>query len=233
MIAMRWGILCLLVPTLGGPVFADALLSVSATAGAQSCSQTAASSASCSVSSSMSVAAGQFYSPVSAGGSIEFGSTDLATLSLGPPAVGPLDYSLEGDWSMGQGIGLSGQAGVTLTASLDLPSDSGNWTFYGTSYDATDDQGGGIGPIEIFTTDGNGWILGGSPSSFTVSHTPGTPFSVFIDVSDVVQAADSSNNLDFQLRMVDPISTPEPATWMLVGGVLLLGFTARIIRSTI
>lgn len=233
MIAMRWGIFCLLVATLGGPVFADALLSVSASAGAQSCSQTAASSASCSVSSSVYVAAGQFYSPVSAGGSIAFESTGLAALSIGPQAVGPLDYSLEGDWAMGQGIGLSGEAGVTLTASLDLPSDSGNWTFYGTTYDATDDQGGGIGPIEISTTDGNGWIMGGSPSSFTVAHTPGTPFSVLIDVSDVVQAADSSNNLDFQLRMVDPISTPEPATWMLVGGVLLLGFAAGIIRAAV
>lgn len=227
MITMRLGILCVLVPALGGCVFADALLSISATAGAQSCSQAAASSASCTVSSSVYVPAGQFYSPVSAGGSVSFSPTDLAALSVGPQTMGPLDYSLQGEWTMGQGIGISGQAQVTLTATIDLPSNSGNWTFYGTAYDATDDQGGGVGPLEIVTTDGSGWISDGPLSSFTVAHSPGNPFSVLISVSDSVQAADSSNDFDFQVRMVDPVSTPEPATWLLLLCAAPLGFLFR------
>ena len=225
MIAMR--LLCLLVAITGGTVWGDALVSISATAGAQGCSRAGASSASCSVSSSVYVPAGQFYSPVSAGGNIFFAPTDLTAISLGPQAAGPLDYTLQGNWSMGQGIGLSGQAGVTLTASIDLPADSGDWAFYGDSYDATDDQGGGVGAIEIVTTDGSGWIEG-APSWFTISHTPGTPFSVSIDVSDFVQSADSSDDFDFQVRMVDPVATPEPATWPLVGiALLLFGFLFR------
>ena len=233
MIAMRLGILCLLVPVLGGPVFADALLSVSAIAGAQSCSNASSSSASCNVNSSVYVPAGQFYSPVSAGGSLSFAPTDLAAPSLGPQTIGPLDYSLQGNWSMGQGIGLSGQAQVTLSATINLPSDSGNWTFYGTAYDVTDDQGGGVGSIQIVTTDGSGWISDDPLASFTIAHTPGTPFSVLIDVSDSVQASDSTNDFDLQLRMVDPIATPEPATWLLVLCALPVIFLFRKRRKTV
>jgi hypothetical protein len=228
-IAMRLGILCLLVPALSGLAFADALLSISATAGTQSCSQASAASASCSVSSSVYLPAGQFYSPVSAGGSISFGPTSFQG-ALGPQTPGPLDYSLQGNWAMGQGIGLSGQAAVSLTASINLLSDSGNWTFYGTSYDATDDQGGELGPIQIVTTDGSGWILGGSASSFTVDHTPGTPFSVSLSVSDIVEESNSSNDFNFDVRMVDPIATPEPATWLLVHCAAPLAFLPRKFR---
>lgn len=232
MVAMRLGIVCLLLSAPGGLVFADALVSVSATAGTQSCTQATAASASCSVSSSVYVPAGQFYSPVSAEGNIAFGATGSpAALSLGPPTAGPLDYSLQSNWAMGQGIGLSGQVAVSLTAFINLPSDSGNWAFYGSSYDATDDEGGGIGPIQIVTTDGSGWILGGSASPFTIAHTPGTPFSVSINVSDFVQDADSSNDFDFQLRMVDPVTTPEPATWLLAGCGLIAGILLRKLRA--
>lgn len=224
---MRLAILCLLVPVLSGPLFADALLSISASAGTQSCSQASPSSASCNVSASVYVPGGQFYSPVSAGASLSFAPTNLAASSLGPQTAGPLDYSLQGDWTTGQGIGLSGQAQVTLTATINLPSSSGNWTFYGTMYDATDDPGGGVGPIQIVTTDGSGWISDGPLSSFTIAHTPGTPFSVLINLSDSVQAADSSNDMDFQIRMVDPIATPEPATWLLVFCTLPVGFLFR------
>ena len=228
---MRLGIVCLLMPVLGGSVFADALLSVSATAGTQSCQQSSTASASCSVNSSVYVPAGQFYSPVSASGSISFGVTSSpAALSLGPPALGTLDYSLQGDWTMGQGIGLSGQAAASLSASINLPSDSGNWTFYGTSYDATDDQGGGVDSIQIVTSNGDGWVWGSAAAPFTIVHTPGTPFAVTVDVSDSVQQVDSSNNFDFALRMVDPVDTPEPATWLLVLSALASGLLFRKAR---
>lgn len=211
---MRLGVVCLLIVVCCGSVFADALLSVSATAGAQSCSQTSAVSATCNANSSVYVPAGQFYSPVSASGSISFGPTS-SPAALGPQSIGTLDYSLQGNWAMGEGIGVSGEAAAALTATIHLPSDSGNWTFYGTSYDTTDDEGGAVGPIGIVTTDGNGAIEG-SLSEFTVAHTPGTEFSVTIRVSDFVQESDSSNDLGFQLRMVDPVSTPEPATLLLI-----------------
>jgi hypothetical protein len=230
MIAMRWGTLCLVLPVLGGTVFADTLLSVNAAAGSQTCSQASAASASCSVSSTVYVPAGQFSSPVSAGGSISFASTGSPeAIGLGPSAAGPLDYTLQGNWSMGQGIALSGQAAVSLSATIDLPSSSANWTFYGDSYDATDDQGGGLGPIEIVTSNGDGWIYNGT--SFTIAHTPGTPFSVSVDVSDLVEESDSSNNLDFAVRMVDPIATPEPATWLLVACAVPIGFLVRTARK--
>jgi hypothetical protein len=220
-ISMRWGLLCAFAAMAGAvmagrPVFADTLLSVSAAAGTQSCSQSSAVAAFCTVSSTVSLPGGGFSSPVYAGGSLSFGPTNFGAGSPGPQTVGPLDYSLEGNWAMGQGIGLSGQAAVTLSASILLPSDSGNWTFYGSTFDATDDQGGGVGAIQIVTSDGSGWIQAGPDSSFTVAHTPGTPFSVSLNLSDLVEAADSSNQFDFDLRMVDPVSTPEPATWMLV-----------------
>jgi hypothetical protein len=221
---MRVGFFCLIAAMLGGSASGDTLLSISASAGPQSCSQTGTASASCSVSSTIPVAGGQFNSPVYAGGSISFGSTNLGG-SPGPQTIGPLDYSLEGYWAMGQGIGLSGQAAVTVTALIELPSDSGNWTFYGSSYDATDDQAGAVGPIEIVTSDGSGWISGAA-SSFTIAHTPGTPFSVWLSASDLVEEADSSNQFDFDIRMVDPVATPEPATWLLIlvalPGILLL-----------
>jgi hypothetical protein len=214
---MRVGFFCLSVAMLSGSASADALLSIAASAGTQSCSQTGTASASCSVNSTVSVAGGQFNSPVYAGGAISYGATNLGAGSPGPPSVGPLDYSLEGNWAMGQGIGLSGQAAVTLSASIDLPSGSGNWTFYGTGYDATDDQGGAVGPIEIVTSDGSGWISGAA-SSFTIAHTPGTPFSVWLNASDLVEEADSSNQFNFEVRMVDPVATPEPGTWLMVLG---------------
>lgn len=224
---MRLGIIWLLVPIFGGTAFADALLSVSATAGQQQCDQFSAASASCTATSSVYVPAGQFYSPVSAAGSIAFGPTaSPGGLSLGPQTIGTLDYSLQADWNMGQGIGLTGQAAVSLTATIDLPIDSGNWIFYGLSYDATDDQGGAVGPIQIVTSGGDGWIEG-SPSQFTVEHTPGTPFSVAIAVSDSIQEADSSNDFDFQLRMIDPVSAPEPSTWLLLLAVAPLLFLLK------
>jgi hypothetical protein len=224
---MRVWFFCLFVGMLGGSALADTALSVTASAGAQSCSQTGTASASCSVSSSVPVD-GEFNSPVYANGSLSFGPTNLGG-SPGPQSVGPLDYSLQGNWAMGQGIGLSGQAAATLSASIDLPSDSGDWTFYGSSYDATDDQGGAVGPIEIVTSDGNGWISGES-SSFTIAHTPGTPFSVWLNASDLVEQADSSNQLDFDVRMVDPVATPEPATWLLLVGIVPGAFLLRKLR---
>jgi hypothetical protein len=49
---------------------------------------------------------------------------------------------------------------------------------------------------------------------------------VSIDLSDFVAQADSSNNLAFDLRMVDPVAAPEPLTFptLLLGlaGVLTL-----------
>ena len=123
---------------------------------------------------------------------------------------------------MGQGIGLNNQASVTLSATVTLPSNSANWTFYTSVLEQTDDSGGGIGPVQIVTSDGSTWVGGGFPSSFTVSHASGTPFVVSFELSDFVAEADSSNNLWFDLRMIDPIAAPEPRT--LVG--VLLGLTA-------
>jgi hypothetical protein len=214
-----------LVLAVGGPAFADTLLSVSAAAGTQNCSQASAASASCSVSSSVYVPAGDFYSPVTAGGSISLGYTG-APGTLGPQTLASLDYTLQGSWYMAQGIGLSGQAAVTLDATIDLPSDSGNWVFYGSSYDATDDSGGQLGPIQIITTDGTGSISG-SFSSFTIDHTPGAPISVSLSLPDFVGEADSSNTLNFDIRMTDPVATPEPATWLLLLPALGLGWLVK------
>lgn len=223
-IAMRLVWLLPLVLTLGIRANADTSLSVTATAGAQSCADQAASaSASCGVSSSVFVPAGQLYSPASASGTLSFGrSGGSEMMALGPPSIGTLDYSLQGNWSMGEGIGLSDQASVSLTAVLNLPQNSGNWTFYGTSYDATDDAGGGVGAIEIITSNGDGWISGSSPSSFTISHHYGTPFSVSLDVFDFVSQGQSSNDFYFDLRMVDPIAAPELPTWFAVFSGLLV-----------
>lgn len=216
---MRLGVICFLVSVFGGAAFADALISVSATAGPQQCEQSSAASVSCNATSSVYVPAAQFYSPVWAGGNLSFGPTSSPD-GLGPQSIGPLDYTLQGNWNMGQGIGVAGQAAISFTATIDLPADSGNWIFYGSSYDATDDPGGAIGAIEVITSDGSGSI-GGAPSEFGIIHASG-PFSVTLDISDTVQQADSSNNFSFELRMVDPVSTPEPGTLVL----LLMGSPA-------
>ncbi|MBV9761123.1 MAG: hypothetical protein JO340_11210 [Acidobacteriaceae bacterium] len=166
---MRLGIVCLLVTVFGGGAFADALLSVSATAGSQQCEQFSAASASCGADSSVYVPAGQFYSPVSAQGYLSFEPTGSPD-GLGPSTVGTQDYTLQGNWNMGQGIGLVGQAGMSFMATINLPSDSGDWVFYGWSSDATDDQGGALGAIEVVTSNGDGWI-GGSPLNLPL-HMP-------------------------------------------------------------
>lgn len=204
----------LLIPVLQITASAGTLLSVSAVAGAQSCqTQSTTGIASCSVSANVPIPAAQFDSPVSASGTISFGHTAYsAGTLLGPQSVGTLDYSLAGSWSMGQGIGLNDQVSVSLSAALTLPTHSGDWTFYSSVFDATDDSGGALGPIQIVTTDGNIWLSGGFPSTMTIHHAVGTPFVVSIELSDFVADADSSNNLSFDLRMVDPISTPEPFT---------------------
>ena len=128
---------------------------------------------------------------------------------------------------MGQGIGLNDEVSATLTASIDLPSDSGDWVFYGASYDATDDTAGEVGPVQIVTTNGTHWISSSTPSMFAIAHAPGTPLSVSIDISDYVEQAQSSNNFDFELRMVDPVAVPEPATWLLIVSALSLLFVLR------
>src|ERR1700761_8193580 len=111
---------CLLPLVLGTMANADTLLSVAATAGTQSCAQQAAgANASCGVSSSVFVPAGPLYSQASASGNLAFGRSGGNDLSLGPQSIGPLDYSLQGNWSMGEGIGLSNQASVSLTAVLN------------------------------------------------------------------------------------------------------------------
>jgi hypothetical protein len=215
----------LLVLAVGAPAFADTLLSVSAAAGAQNCYQASAASASCTVSSSVYVPAGEFYSPVTAGGSISF-APSASPGTLGPQTLSSLDYTLQGTWYMAQGLGLSGQAAVTLNATIDLPADSGNWVFYGSSYDATDDSGGQLGPIQIITSDGTGSISG-SFSSFTIDHTPGTPLSLSLSLPDFVGEADSSNDLNFDIRMTDPIATPEPASWLLMLPALGFGWLVK------
>jgi hypothetical protein len=185
---------------------AGSLLSVNATAGPQSCQmQSASGIASCSTSASVLVPGGQFASPVTAGGTVSFGETPYSN-------AGPLDYTLSAYWNMGQGIGLSGQASVSIAANLTLPSDSGDWTFYLSLQDSTDDSGGALGPIQIVTTDGSAWLSSGFPSTFTVNHPVGTPLDVSLDLSDFVAESDSSNNLTFDLRMVDPVAAPEPLT---------------------
>jgi hypothetical protein len=207
---------------------ADVLLSVTATAGPQTCqAQSTSGTASCTASANVFVPAGQFNSPVSASGTLTFGHTEYSqAISLGPESVGALDYSLNANWSMGQGIGLSNQASMTLHAVLTLPAESGDWTFYLSVFDATDDSGGGLGPIEIVTTDGTAWLSDGFPSSATIHHPAGTPFVVSLDLADFVAEADSSNTLSFDLRMVDPVAAPEPSSLFtallgLVGTILL------------
>jgi hypothetical protein len=228
---LAWAMFAALV--LGRMAAADALLSVSATAGSESCQQAAAASASCSVSSSIYVPGGQFYSPASASGNVSFGATVFPeTLLLGPQGVQSLDYFLNANWSMGQGIALNDEASVELSASIELPANSGDWIFYGASYDATDDEGGEIGPIQVVTSAGTTWISGSGTSAFTIAHTPGTPLSLSINLSDYVAEAQSSNNLQFELRMLDPISTPEPASWALIlaASVSLLALRSLIVH---
>lgn len=219
----------LLLTTLQMTAYADSLLSVIATAGPQTCQAQSTRSASCSASANVFIPAGQFESPATASGSLTFGRTGYAgILSLGPQSVGALDYSLAANWSMGQGIGLSAQASVSLSAVLTLPAESGDWTFYSSVFDATDDAGGELGPIQIVTTDGTVWLSGGFAPGQTVHHQAGTPFVVSIDVSDFVAQADSSNNLAFDLRMIDPVSAPEPLT--LLSGVLGVAAILMLIR---
>jgi hypothetical protein len=135
---------------------AGSLLSVNATAGPQSCQmQSASGIASCSASASVLVPGGQFASPVTAAGTVSFGETQYST-------AGPLDYTLSAYWNLGQGLGLTGQASLSIAANLTLPSDSGDWTFYLTLQDATDDSGGALGPVQIVTTDGSAWLSGGT-----------------------------------------------------------------------
>jgi hypothetical protein len=210
--AMRFLCASLLLVTLQTTATADALLSVTATAGPESCQvQSASGSASCSASANVFVPAGQFDSPATASGAISFGRTTYSqAVSLGPQPVVALDYSLAGNWSMGQGIGLSDQAGVSFNATLTLPSQSGDWTFYSSVFDATDDSGGELGPIQIVTTDGSAWLAGGFPSAVTIHHPAGTPFVVSLQISDFVAQADSSNTLTFDLRLIDPLASPEP-----------------------
>jgi hypothetical protein len=223
---MRLGIVYLLITAFGGGAFADALLSVNAAAGPQQCVQSSAASASCNASASVYVPAGQFYSPVWAGGNFSFGPT-AAPDGLGPATIGTLDYTLQGNWNMGQGIAVAGQAQMSLTATIDLPSDSGNWIFYGSSSDSTDDNGGLVESIQIVTSGGDG-AISGSLSQFEIDHTPGDPFSVTLNVSDTVEEAESSNNFNFELRMVDPVSTPEPGTWtLLLAGLPILFLLKR------
>jgi hypothetical protein len=226
----------LLLPVLHIIANADALLSVTATAGTQSCQmQSSNGSASCSASGTVFVPAGAFDSPVNASGALTFGHTQYTdAMSLGPPSIGTLDYTLAGNWSMGQGIGLNNQASVSLSAVLTLPAQSGNWTFYSSIFDATDDSGGEIGPIEIVTSDGSAWLAGGFPSSVTIPHPAGTPFAVSLELSDFVAQADSSNNLTLDLRMVDPIAAPEPgsATTALLGLTIVSMLAAtRLLRQ--
>jgi hypothetical protein len=221
----------LLLPVLHTLSIADPLLSVTTTAGPQSCqTQSTSGTASCSASANVFVAAGQFNSPVSASGALTFGPTQYAdAIAVGPQSIGALDYTLSANWSMGQGIGLSNQAGVSLSAVLTLPAQSGNWTFYSSLFDATDDSGGEVGAIEILTTDGNAWLSGSSPSSASIAHPFGTPFVVSLELSDFVAQADSSNNLSLDLRMVDPIAAPEPLSITTV----LLGFSALLTLAAI
>jgi hypothetical protein len=200
---------------------AGSLLSVNATAGPQSCQmQSASGVASCSATASVPVPGGQFASPVSAAGTVSFGETPYSS-------AGPLDYTLSAEWNMGQGIGLSSQASMSIAADLTLPSDSADWTFYLSVQDATDDSGGALGPIQIVTTDGSAWLSAGFPSTMTIDHPIGTPFEVSLDLADLVAESDSTNNLTFDLRMVDPVAAPEPLTlptalFGLVGVVALI-----------
>jgi hypothetical protein len=212
---------------------ADALLSITAAAGAQTCHrQSSSGTASCSASGSVWVPAGQFDSPVNASGTLSFGHTgESEAMSLGPQSISALDYSLAGSWSMGQGIGLSNQASMSLSATLTLPAQSGDWTFYSSVFDATDDSGGAVGPIQIVTTDGSAWLSGGFPATVTIHHPSGTPIVVSVELSDFVAQADSSNNLSFDLRMMDPVAMPEPSTLLsVVLGLVVAAALAGILR---
>jgi hypothetical protein len=130
-----------------------------------------------------------------------------------PPAGAPTPYM---------------QTTLMMSATLDLPAQSGNWIVSGTNFQGENQQPQINGPVQV-----NGQSITSRderfPTVLTIVHEYGTPLQISVLDNPLIYQLDSGEGLSFSLDFMDASSlaeAPEPATWELTGiacaGILLI-----------
>ena len=203
------------------PLFAAGVLSLNSTstaAGMPDCNVSDPASVSCNVVSEVLGVSGQPTAGLNAS-MILTGSGDSWHLSGNasifqnyPPVDAPTPYM---------------QTNLIMTATLDLPTGSGNWIVSGTNFQGENQQPQINGPVQV-----NGQSITSRderfPTVLTIMHQYGTPLQISVLDDPLIYQLNSGEGLSFDLDFTDAsafATAPEPATWEMAGiafGVLLL-----------
>lgn len=126
------------------------------------------------------------------------------------------------------------QTNLIMSATIDLPVESGNWIVSGTNFQGENQQPQINSPVQV-----NGQSITSRderfPTVFTVIHEYGTPLQISVLDNPLIYQLNSGEGLSFDLDFTDAsafATAPEPATWEMAGiafAVLLLttGYKSR------
>lgn len=209
------GLLLCTSPLLSSNMLADSMLSVDGYLGGYSaCSNSGVATAGCSAQSGLQNDGTSAYTA---------GTVQLAGFGL--------VYTVNGSLEAGQGIFAHSNPTTAFSATLPVSDASGNWIVSG--YATSSDFSGYV--LNIFVNGAAAGYIGNGSSSFLVRHALGAPltFSFGDNVSAVF--GNDVEDLNFSLTFTDPpadppASTPEPASFWLLGAAatLFFGFNNRL-----
>ncbi len=209
---MKQALLGLLLCT--SPLLADSMLSVDGYLGGSSaCSNSGVATAGCSAQSGLQNDGTSAYTT----GTVQLSGSGLI-------------YTVNGSLEAGKGIFAHSNPTAAFSATLPVSDASGNWIVSG--YATSSDFSGYV--LNIFVNGAATGYIGSGSSSFLVHHAVGAPltFSFGDNVSAVF--GNDVEDLNFSLAFTDPpadppASTPEPASFWLLGtaAVLFFGYKNR------
>ncbi len=199
------------------PAFGSSLLSITASAGTQTCTQSAATYVNCSTD----------YAEGSADGQITVTQQEPLTY------VAQGSVQADSDIRFGALISHNGLPSASYSVTFDLPTESGNWEVQGNGQLFSDDISP-VAPLPIYV---NGVITGYLGIDYQnyypyelgdllIAHAPGTPLTISWGSSLLANSGGTSGGTAADFDLTLSAVAPEPATLTLMALAALCGFAS-------